>query len=406
MRAVAAFLLLACAMGAASCADMPLAPRAVVHVEGQVLDRDGASVPNVAIRFTPLEPLPESSKKPPPPWVNPPVRTDSQGVFRVDLAEGDYKAELYPPSNQGLPYLSVKPLTISPASSKPVIRFTGSYLYGHVTGPDGNELTYVNAQAYNVYSGNNAYYAGPSPFRLLLPPATYRLSVSSGYAIGLPTLDTTVVVSNQDDSLAVALTGNLVSVHVTTNQSTPLPGSFVQAQVAGSYNYVTATTDLNGDARMYMRTGGYTIMVDPRIPGMISWGFLAVIQGDASLSYDLTPVRWSGTVRSRVDQSPIPFADISMREISGTDASGYLTSNFNGTFEALVRPGTPYEVAGFARGFSSFPTFVSLSADSSFDLYLDPEPTATARPWSRTTERFGSIGAPGAPYASPSGGAR
>lgn len=404
MRAVAALLLLASAMGGVSCADMPLAPRAVVHVEGQVVDRDGASVPNVVIRFTPLQPLPESSKKPLPPWVDPPVRTDSEGMFRVDLAEGDYKAELYPPSNQGLPYLSVKPLTISPVSSKPVIRFTGTYLYGHVTGPDGTELANVRAQAYGPYP-NSASYAGPSPFRLLLSPGVYHLEVDAGYAIGLPTLDTTVVISDRDDSLAIALTGHLVSVHVTTSQSTPLPGSFVEASVAGYYAYVTASTDLNGDARMYMRSGGYTITVDPQIPGMIPWGFFAVIQGDASLSYDLTPVRWSGTVRSRVDQSPIPFAEISL---NGTDASGYLTSSFDGTFEALVRPAAPYEAQGWAPGFRSLPTFVTLSADSSFDLYLDPDPTATAPPrrTARGTQRLGSIGAPGSPYASPSGGAR
>ncbi len=317
MRALATSLLIACALGVASCSDMPLAPGAVVHLDAQVVDREGAPVANAQVYLRSLDPLPENPPPQDPGWPNQPTATtDAQGHFRVDLAEATYKVDVEPDYYSGLPALHVEPLAISRADPNPVLRYSGVYLRGHVFGPAGAELPQIIVQAYNQAKGVSTAYQGSSPFRLLLSPGVHHMMFSGSYPSGLPTLDTTIVVGDHDDSLQVTLTGHLVHIHVTANQYTPLPGAAVTASSIHFFGYGVSYTDLNGDATMYLRTGAYVITVDPRVRGMAPWSFTTLIQGDASLAYDLSPVQWSGTVRSSADQTPIPFALVSLREFS------------------------------------------------------------------------------------------
>jgi hypothetical protein len=76
--------------------------------------------------------------------------------------------------------------------------------------------------------------------------------------------------------------GVRVTLHVTSNQSTPLPGAQITANAIAYYGYSTATTDLDGNAQMYLRGGGYTIYVAPAVEGMVSWSFPVMIQGEVT----------------------------------------------------------------------------------------------------------------------------
>jgi carboxypeptidase family protein len=382
VRARTGVVLLVCLLAAISCADMPVAPRAMVHVDGQVLDREGAPIVNAWLSLIAIDPLPENRAKGRPVTL-PNARTDSHGHFRLDLPEASYKVDVQPQGYQGYPDLHIKPLVITRNTPNPILRYEGVYLRGRVVGPTGEELTYVNATALSSSGGSSVYYEGAAPFRLLLLPGSeYRLRIGGTYSSGLPSMDTTIVVGAQDDSLLVSLTGHYVHVHATTNHGTPLAGTRVYAQSLATYALVGGFTDLNGDVTLFLRAGNYQVIVEPEVYGMVPWSFAETIQGDQSLAYDLTPVRLTGTVRSSADQTPIPDTQISIHDSSGLFSQGsFARTDADGSFAFLVRPGTTYALQADATGFASFSGDLSLEADSTLDVVLTPYPGfAAVRP--------------------------
>ena len=365
---------------------MPLAPRVLVHVDGQVLDRDGAPIVNAGVTLLPLDPLPENR---PPFGHGFPIlttRTDSKGHFRVDLTEASYLVDVEPLDYQGYPNLRVKQLVISRDSPNPILRYEGVYLRGRVFATTGEELALINVIAASSSPATSVSYEGASPFRLLLPAGEQcYLRVDGTYSSGLPTLDTTIVMSDHDDSLQIFLDGHYVHVHVTTNQITPLPGINIYPRSLATISSLRSSiTDLNGDASLYLRNGDYQLSMYTGVSGMAPWSFITTVQGDQSLAYDLTPVRLTGTVRSSADQSPIPEAGIGVSE-SGSLPQDYQPQSYfeatdaEGTFLLLVRPGMTYRLNAFANGFGTSSVDLSLGTDSTVDFVLNPYPGFVAK---------------------------
>jgi hypothetical protein len=199
-----------------------------------------------------------------------------------------------------------------------------------------------------------------------------------------------VTISGHDDSLNVTLASNMISLRISTGRTIDCAGIGLTLRNSLGNQYVMSSTDPQGNAIVYVRPGLYSIELNPR-SSMVPWSLTASIQSDTVLTDEVTPVRWAGMSLSSTTRSPIS-AEIYIRERGGSTRTGQVLSDSTGRFEALIRPGSAYEVTGSKYGYKNTKFYLTLDADSTFDLYLDPVPPTPAPPAAPDTPGRGSSG--------------
>jgi hypothetical protein len=391
--------ILACYGLVVSCAHRPDGTPPMARVEGRVLDRDGAPMVGASIILSPdhsRSPLnaPQSA------WwrVDVRARTDSMGIFSVRCPKSHYRMDV-DADGRGVPWMR-RHIEVSQDIRNLDLRFDGTYLTGRVVGRDGKEPEYIHASAMRVDSrggsGAIARYAGRSPYRLLVPPGNYHLIVGGQdyHDSTLAPLDTLVTVPDHDDSLNVVVAGNNVSVRLTTTRGLPRSGMSINfLSPAGNpyetYNY--GWTDSAGQAVMHVRSGLYSVLVRSPHEDMVPWCLVATVRSDTVLAFELAPIRWTGAVRSSTTRMPIN-AEIYLYQPNHPGATGRVRCDSTGKFVALIRPGATYDGCGSMTGYEMTRFPLTLLADSTFDLYLEPKSPTPAPPAGPSIPGRGSSG--------------
>jgi hypothetical protein len=365
MRTIRLALILAALGCVVSCAgDMPVAPRANIEVTGVIRDRDGTPLNGAYVTFV-FDPEPSE-----PPYYLLRTQTASDGTFRGEVPEGHYRVSISPRFERGLPVVEV-PFTVSAGSSRFEHRYSGVLVSGTGTGPGGLPLAGFSVYAYRTdrYEFISTQAMGGT-YQILLQPGPYEFGASPGSgAGGLPSLGFEVTVPEQDTTINLDFGGHEVRVQVTLF-GVGVPRTHVAAYKPGVTNDVE--TDLQGEAVLYLPSGAYDFRVDTQAQGITRPDERSVsIQGPATIPFDLSGVRWTGTVRRTADLGPVPHTSVYVQEI-GSDRLGSTSTDASGTFEMIVRPGVLHNLwiqPGSGGNYSV--NGIASSADSTFDIAIN-----------------------------------
>jgi hypothetical protein len=361
MRFVA-FALAVVILGAiVSCAaDMPVAPGPGAKVTGIVQDREGNPVASVRLYFEPRSSGGSVAYGS--------AITGPDGTYSVELGEGTYRVQILPPYDRGYPFVTVESFQVSRDGGRFEYRYTGTLVSGTATGPGGSPMATFGVGADAIGSAGWASVEGRNgSYSLLLAPGSYLFTAAAPYGSGAPRYHFEATITEQDTVIDLDFSGSEITVHVSLFGS-PVPEVEIGAE--GSEVTAYAVTDIDGNARLYLPPGGYTITADTNVRGITGPERRYVeVQGDGTVPFDLSGVRWDATVRRSGDLQPVPQADVYVYEIGGTRWGGAQTDQ-NGRFTMIVRPGWGHDIritpAGSLRAYSV--NGVASSADSTFDL--------------------------------------
>jgi len=358
--------------GVISCSDMPTAPivsapPGSVVVEGVVTDRDGPALTSGLVEF---RELPDSPNRPSPSFY---AYLNSNGAFRIALAQGLYEVQIGPGYESGLPSVTIPNFEVKAAGTRLDYRYSGTRVTGNVTGPGGALLTdaYVSA----VSSANLVYVrvtAAGGHYSMLLPPGEYEFYGDPGTHIsGLPTIEVVADIGASDTVVNIPLTGHAVTVTATLG-GTLLPNVQIFAESDAIGVRASATSRLDGSAVLYLPSGGYSFSAQPPDGSIVSpeTGYWS-ISGDVSMPIDFPATRWDVTLRRASDGSALPFTTVYASEI-GSNRSALTRSDLFGAFRVFVRPNVGYDIrVGSLYGSGITIPNVSSAADSTFDLVVD-----------------------------------
>jgi hypothetical protein len=207
-------------------------------------------------------------------------------------------------------------------------------------------------------------------YQILLRPGTYEFGASPGFgAAGLPSLGFEATIADQDTTINLDFGGHEVRVQVTLF-GVGVPRASVASSQPGIYNSVE--TDLQGEAVLYLPSGAYEFRVNTQTQGITRPDERSVsIQGPATLPFDLSGVRWTGTVRRTADLGPVPHAAVYVQEIV-SGRLGSASTDASGTFEMIVRPGVLHNLwIQPGSGGNYTVNGIASSADSTFDIPIN-----------------------------------
>lgn len=359
-----------------SCADMPTAPRPLVAVSGQILDRDGGPVTSARVWFYAADSLPGFQD------YATFVITDAAGRFSLSLPSAPFGVSLEPSSESGYPFVRLPVWTPRPGASTLDYRYSGFRVQGNITGPDGQPVSDSYAYIAPVRGlGTASSHAFGGHYSLLVPSGTYYMDVGPSHYygnVGLPTKTFATLDVTADTTIDVSLSGAKIDLTITLAGTLPLSGAYVVASAPDLR--AAAATDISGTVTLYLPPALYSIDIDPDTPGVVDPEvFYRTIQADQPLSIDIPSVRWTGVFRRLADGSPIVHAWMEVEE-SGPYSlhRASLQTGASGEFQFYVRPGIPYD---FRAVIPAGPVIssqllvparsVASIADSTFDLYVD-----------------------------------
>lgn len=384
-----------------SCSEMPTAPRAMVTVTGQIIDRDGPGIEQVYIQFYSLDPrdnvpgpiYPEVASgallgpsAPRSPSANGSTVTDGNGRYRITLAAGRYRVFLDP--TRGYPFVELPTIDIRPGHPEVNYRYTGVRISGTLQGPAGATIQEGRVAVFRLPEGDGDFTAAQSDllsgrYSILVPPGTYRLLASPSYmGIGFPTLRIEPLVVASDTTLDLTLDGHLVTGTVRGQNGAPLDRISIRAD---SYtNLVSTFSRSDGTYAMYLPTDVYTMQLRPWDAHFIaSREYPPVsVTGPMTLDFDMSGVEWTGTVRWTLDSSAVADAYVGVSEI-GKYFGASAHTDASGQFRLIVKPNTYYRLfVGYSGGAEEIGN-VATTADSTFNLYVEgplPTPALQAAP--------------------------
>jgi hypothetical protein len=231
----------------------------------------------------------------------------------------------------------------------------------------------------NSYSGDVWATAAPTNghYSILVPSGTYNVRVEAmPYESGLPRYSLDASIGIADTTIDFALTGNIVTASVTLRGSTALAGAQVSAQSQSMGINASMRTDLNGTAVLYLPAATYSIAVSPPLLNIVGPEQTTLtVASDLSLDIDFAVIEWRVTLRRQADNAVLPFLGISAEEQGIVYRYAHTTTDANGAFTIMVRPGVPYllHVTYLSSGAYTVITVpnVSSAADSTFDLLID-----------------------------------
>jgi hypothetical protein len=370
MRHLAVVLALIVLGGLVSCAeDDPVSPPANASVSGVLLDRAGAPVPEVEISFwlLPLSPtLPHPYQ----------IRTSNDGSYSLSLPPGHYRVEMDAPNQLGYPDFGMFS-DVKPGANRLDHRYAGTLVRGAGVGPDGRGLSFFRVVASNMVEGSVETFGTYGEYRLLLKPGAYQFHANPEAHPGLPSFGFDAAISEYDTTIDLSFSGHEVDLSVSL-LGAPLQNAEMWANktIAGDPPVVVRTrTDINGDAKMYVPSGEYTLRIR-LAPGITGPETRTLnVEGDMTQAIDLLAVRWRVTVRRAGTLEPLSPGYVTVRENAGSRfGSSHLDEN--GTFEMVVRPDTPHDIVVglFGSTTQDVVSGVTSSADATFDIVVDLPP--------------------------------
>jgi hypothetical protein len=366
-----------------SCADLPVAPKApkaVIHMEGVIRDRNGGAVSGARVIFR--IPKPHIGGIVLDPRADPDRKeglTGSDGSYAVDVPENVYSVGIYPRYESGYAPALVDEVIASKGSRRFDFTFPWLRLATRPLLQGGEPIAGVSVTIFpwNLfgYPEDYAFYVFPqvrgNELEMFLPPGwLYTVTTSAAgdtYAY-MPkrqriTLDT-------DSLLEVSLGGNVIDAHVVGQNAAPMPGATIYA--LGPEGNTHATTDVAGAARFYLPSAGYVVDVGAPTEN-ISWRRFPYVSvtSSASLLFDLSGTRWTGKVVRQGTGEALPDFEVHAQAIGGFGYAHQVT-DASGTFDLIVRSEWGHDLY-VTQGTSYYAILrnVVAGADSTFDIAVD-----------------------------------
>lgn len=380
---------------AMSCADLPVAPKApkaVIHMEGVIRDRDGGAMSGVRVIFRIPKPFVGGVVLDPradPDRIE--GLTDSDGAYAIDVPENAYSVGIYPRYESGYAPALVDEVTASKASGRFDFTFPWLRLAIRPLLQGGEPATSVSVTIFPWrlfgYPEDYAFYVFPqvrgNEVEMFLPPGwpyTVTTSVTGGTHGYMPnrqriTLDT-------DSLLEVNLGGNVVDAQVVGQNAAPMPGASIY--VHGPEGSAQAMTDVAGTARFYLPSAGYVVDIGAPTEN-ISWRHFPYVSvtSSTSLVFDLSGTKWTGKVVRQGTNEPLADFEVHAQAIGGYGYAHQVT-DASGSFDLIVRSEWGHDLY-VTQGSTLYAIVrnVLAGADSTFDIAVDQPISLEARALSR-----------------------
>ncbi len=344
--------LLAILLIAASCSDIPMRPQPIVPITGTVRDRDGMIVPYTTLFFMNSLDRQRYSHYPSPPDPTPPlggrVVCDGNGNYSVSLRAGRYDIQVIPPTRSSYGALVLRDVAVGGDHPRLDLAFTGAWVRGHVYGPEGQPLDGAHVSALHLdselFDYREVLVAG-GKYSLLMPPGRWMFWVDPGAGgIAVPELEVGEVAVRADTTIDFSLSGEKITGTVTGPGGVPMAGAYVRAE---GPSYVTARTDTAGAFTLYAGTGYLRWVVSPP-PGqeyIAQREFYASVSGPTSLTFDLSGVVWTATVRLEGSGTPVAGAGIYVASIFSYYTRAYAHTDAAGAFRVILPPQNVYSIS-------------------------------------------------------------
>lgn len=344
--------------------NIPVAPVRRVTVVGTIRDPDGVPIQDVGVGIVGSYAFKFAN-------------TDSTGSYEVQVPEGIYDIHLRTRFDARivLPDVDLYGVRVKAPATRFDYRYQGFPVSGRVFGPLG---TAIDSVWVGVSNDSTEFYvrvlATPAGYRLFLPsPGTYSfyLNPARRYS-GIPSRAYRGVAVLRDTTMDFRLEGNPVSGMVTVG-ATPIEASVVAVGRSAAAEARTSS----GAFQMYLPIGDYDWRVYPE--GNFAYiypRFLSGpnVPGPATVNFDLSGTRWSGTVRDLSSGAPVESAKVevwagygSERATSVTDASGQyavILQSYS-RYNLFVTPRDPA-----LRGITVYGALAA--GDSIIDLSVEP----------------------------------
>jgi hypothetical protein len=356
-----------------ACASLPTKPLATVNMSGKVTDSAGRPIPGVEVLFQADRHTIDSF------YPYPRATTDSSGEYRLSLAAGTWTVGFFPPRDVFLPdqdYLKI--ITLSPDHSRFYFVIAGFRVEGRVISPTGAVLdsAYVIAAGAVGYASN---FFRNGRFSLLIPASDYDFSAGGGYYSGFPFGGAAHVPIRADTTFDITLTGDPITGLVSGPGVAPLESTLVVA--SGQAISSRVFTGPDGRYTLYVPPGDYRFLCYPRAADsyiLIRIFPLRSITGATVVDLGLTGIEWSGTVRSSATLQPIQGAQATATLFADAfNRTATATTDALGQFRLVLEPNREYSLGFSAGGMVSlgYPDVGATTADTTFDILLDPLPT-------------------------------
>ncbi len=320
-----------------SCTRMPTAPRISVVLEGRISGPADEPLGGVFLLFESDDNVHTGYHY---------ARTDSLGLYSVQLLEGTYRVEVDPPDTYRTPVHRGR-VTLSEKRNRYDFIFKGFRVTGRVAGPNGESIDsgYVRASLQGSY-GDASSPLSEGNYSLLLPAGTYSLfGRDDNYWSGFPGRRMVDVPIRADTTIDLQLIGIQVSGTVIGPEGLPMEGVAVEA------GYVVRNhTNIDGTYRLYVPPGTYRIWFRPPHPFYI---FPRVtdsipINNPVSIDGDLRGFEWAGTVRRFGTGDPASGIYLHVTQVADELHRGAaIKSGSQGEFRFILEPGHSYNLSTY-----------------------------------------------------------
>lgn len=353
---------------AVSCTRMPTAPPTDILVEGRITAQDGSPLEGASVRFFEADPALRTGYGD--------TETDPEGRYSVSLLTGTYDVQIHAQGNAYLDHF--ERVTFRRSSKRYDHRFTGFHVTGTLRHPDGYGLdsgivwailqTHPRPRALSRFDGGT--------FSLLLPEGTYSFEAWSPYLwSGLPEVTVNGISIHSDTTLAIDLNGIPVTGIALGRDHEPIDSVEVYAEIVGGGFPIRALTGSDGRYRIWVPPGTYGIHFEPRERNILprAVGPVEATQ-PRTLDADFAGVNWTGVVRWRTSQDPVPGLSVRARiNNPNDDRWAESVTDAGGGFRLSLEAGQPYSLYTYdgSGRLTHVPDLVA-AADTSFELLLDP----------------------------------
>ena len=346
-----------------SCTRMPTAPRISVVLEGRISGPADEPLEDALLWFVSDDNI----------WTGfHYARTDSLGLYSVQLLEGTYRVEVDPPDTYRTPVHRGR-ITLSEKRNRYDIGFKGFRVTGRVTGPSGESIDSgsVSASLQGSYDGASSP-LNEGHYSLLLPAGTYSLVGSdANYWSGFPARRMGDVSIKADTTIDLQLIGIQVSGTVIGPEGLPMEGVAVEARYVARNH-----TNIDGTYRLYVPPGTYRIWFRPPYPFYI---FPRVtdsipINSPVSIDGDLRGFEWAGTVRRLGTGDPASGITLGVTQVADElQRRGAIRSGSQGEFRFILEPGHSYNLSTYdpVTNERRIPLQgIAATSDTTFEIFL------------------------------------
>jgi hypothetical protein len=364
-----------------ACAPMPMQPQPLLDVAGRITTPLGDGLAEMQLYFEPQSQSARSFFG----WGH--ARTDSLGHYALQLYPGTYEVvvdlditESHGDYSVGIVYRDR--VTFTSSRTRLDLAIAGHLVTGRVRDPLGADLDsgFVGASAPGPY--DSGIYTSTSVragrFAVFLPAGVYDFAAySRDYYSGFPWARIEGIPVYADTSIELTMTGDPVTGIVTGPE-----GPLVDVLVIASGEIASRVrTSADGRYRLYVPPASYRFFLEPGPANrhiLTRVTSLYPVAGPTTMDFHLTGPTWSGWIREEGAGAPLPNRRVSA--VMFGDSYGRAatdTTDASGAFTLVLEPGREYSLSVYEPG-ESDPRFtipaVFASADTTFDLVLDPLP--------------------------------